>query len=107
GDGLSVRATYDASDDDRVALHVSVGGRTETYRSRRAGRPRAAVDELALTLTGPWVTAFTREGETWTARARVDLTAHKGLREKDGISPVHDPDWLAGLDAWGELGRFG
>lgn len=110
GEGLTVRATYDGSHtgrDSAVALQVTRGGHTKTYRSRRAGRPRAAVDELALALTGPWVTAFTREGETWTARARVDLAAREPIRGKQDYSFIHDADWLAGLQGSGNLGRFG
>jgi hypothetical protein len=83
---------------DRVALHVTIGGRTTTHRSRRRGRPEADVDAVALTLTGPQVTAFTREAGVWMARARYDLTDRHD---------VHDETWLAGLESSHPLGRFG
>ena len=92
---VTIAATYG----DRVALHVTAEGRTTSHRSRRSGRPEAPVEATALTLTGPQVTAFTREGGVWMARARYDLT--------DGHD-VHDEGWLAGLSASGETtGRFG
>ena len=84
---VSVAATFG----DRVALHVTTGGRTRTHRSRRSGRPEAPVEEVALTLTGPQLTALTREGGTWVARARVDL----------------EEPWPLGLEASHDLGRFG
>jgi hypothetical protein len=91
---VTLAATYD----DRVALHVTTDGRTTTHRSRRSGRPEAPVEELALTLTGPQVTAFTREAGAWVARARYHLTDRHD---------VHDEQWLAGLTGSGPLGRFG
>ena len=92
---VTLTATYD----DRVALHVSTDGRTTTHRSRRSGRTEAPVEAVALTLTGPQVTAFTREAGVWVARARYDLTDRYD---------VHDEGWLAGLTASGdETGRFG
>ena len=92
---VTLTATYG----DRVALHVSTDGRTTTHRSRRSGRPEAPVEAVALTLTGPQVTAFTREAGVWVARARYDLTDRHD---------VHDEDWLAGLTASGdETGPFG
>jgi hypothetical protein len=90
--------TVDATYGQRVALHVSTGGRTSTHRSRRSGLQEAPVEAVALTLTGPQVTAFTQEAGAWVARARVDLTDRHD---------VHDEQWLAGLTASGELGRFG
>ena len=84
---------------DRVELHVTTDGRTTTHRSRRSGRPQAEVEAVALTLTGPQVTAFTQEAGVWVARARYDLTDRHD---------VHDQSWLAGLAASGEeTGRFG
>jgi hypothetical protein len=90
--------TLEATYDDRVALHVSTGGRTTTHRNRRSGRPEAPVEAVGLTLTGPHVTAFTKEAGVWVARARHDLTDRHD---------VHDAEWLAGLTASHELGRFG
>jgi hypothetical protein len=94
GGAVTVEATFD----DPVALHVSTGGRTTTHRSRRSGRPEAAVEAVALTLTGPLVTAFTQEAGVWVARGRYELTDRHD---------VHDEGWLAGLTASHELGRFG
>jgi len=92
---VTLTATYG----DRVALHVTTDGHTTTHRSRRSGRPAAAVEGVALTLTGPQVTAFTREEGAWVARARFDLTDRHD---------VHDESWLAGLAGSGEeTGRFG
>ena len=90
--------TVTATCGERVALHVTTGGRTTSHRSRRSGRPEAPVEAVALTLTGPQVTALTRERGTWVARARYDLTDRHD---------VHDPTWLAGLSGSGEVGRFG
>ncbi|QIG45561.1 hypothetical protein G5V58_24955 [Nocardioides anomalus] len=59
-------AGVEATFDDRVTLHVD----GTSHRSRRSGRPEAPVEAVALTLTGPQVTAFTRERGTWVARAR-------------------------------------
>lgn len=78
-----VTATFD----DRVALHV--GG--QTHRSRRSGRPEAPVEAVALALTGPQVTAFTRERGSWVARTRYAF-------EEQPPVPV---------EASHELGRFG
>lgn len=77
-------ATYD---DGAVALSVEVAGHTTRHQSRRHGRPDGPVDALGLTLTGTRLTAFTRRGETWTARARVDLS---------GVD-TRDETWLASL----------
>jgi hypothetical protein len=95
GGAVSLTATFG----DRVALHVTTGGRTTTHRSRRSGQPEAAVEAVALTLTGPQVTAFTREAGVWVARARYDLTDRHD---------VHDEGWLAGVTGSGdETGPFG
>ena len=92
---VTLTATYD----DRVALHVSTDGRTTTHRSRRSGRPEGPVEAVALTLTGPQATAFTREAGVWVARARYDLSDRHD---------VHDEAWLAGLTGSGdETGPFG
>jgi len=90
--------TLTATFEDRVALHVTTGGRTTSHRSRRSGRPEAPVEAVGLALTGPQVTAFTREHAAWVARARYDLTDRHD---------VHDEAWLAGLSSQTGLGRFG
>jgi hypothetical protein len=96
GGAVSLTATYD----HHVSLHVTTDGRSTTHRSRRSGRPEGPVDAVALALTGPQVTAFTREAGAWVARARFDLTERHD---------VHDESWLAGLETHGgeETGRFG
>jgi hypothetical protein len=94
GGDVTLAATYD----DSVTLHVTTDGRTTSHRSRRSGRPEAPVSAVALTLTGPQVTAFTQEQGAWVARARYDLTDRHD---------VHDEGWLAGLESEAELGRFG
>jgi hypothetical protein len=81
-----------------VVLHVTTDGRTTTHRSRRSGRPEGPVEAVALTLTGPQVTAFTREAGEWVARARFDLTDRYD---------VHDETWLAGLESSHPLAPFG
>jgi hypothetical protein len=81
------------------AGHVTAGGRTPPHRRRRRGRPEAPVEAVALTLTGPQVTALTLEAGAWVARARYDLTDRHD---------VHDEGWLAVLAGTGdETGRFG
>lgn len=96
--GIEIAAVVE---DRRTALRVDVPGTGHVHRSRRHGRvPRSApLDGLALTLTGTQVTVFTRTGDTWTARARANLTDHD-------VEPA-DPEWLAGLEvrATGEVGR--
>jgi hypothetical protein len=91
---VTLTATYDG----QVALHITTAGRTTSHRSRRHGRPEAPVEEVALTLTGPQVTAFTKEAGSWVARARYDLTDRHD---------VHDETWLAGVVSDHEVGRFG
>ena len=91
--------TVTAAYGEGVALHVTTDGRTTSHRSRRSGRPEAPVEAVALTLTGPQVTAFTQEAGVWVARARHDLTDRHD---------VHDEGWLAGLTSSGdETGPFG
>lgn len=88
-------------DGRRVALHVDFDGRASRHASRRHARAEAPTG-LALTLTGPELTAWAREGDRWVARARLDLT---GLA---GAPDPHDETWLAGLTADGERsGTFG
>jgi hypothetical protein len=99
--GDSVTATYDGT----VTLHVTTGSTTTEHRSRRYGRPAGEVAAVALALTGPQVTAFTRERGRWVARARYDLT--------DRLD-THDETWLGALQATStgpvdhvETGTFG
>jgi hypothetical protein len=92
-------ATWDGR---RVGLVTTVGGRRERHVSRRHGRADGP-QELAVSLTGPFVTAWVREGGTWVARAVVDLD------ELAGAPDVHDPAWLDALSADGaeHSGAFG
>jgi len=98
-------------DGRRVGLRVGGSSTARLLVSRRHGRPGrgTAPDGLALTLTGPTVTAWTRERAAWVARARVDLTDPAGPAGPGGL-PVHDEGWLAGLaplDPASRVGRFG
>ncbi len=89
--------------DGSVFLSVPDGDGTRQVRSRRFHRAEDPT-ELALTLTGSHLTAWTREQEAWVARARYDL------REQE--LDVHDEEALADLrvelPAWGGVaGSFG
>ncbi|MEP9382325.1 hypothetical protein [Nocardioides sp. KR10-350] len=92
----SGEAVLTAAYDGGVSLRVTTGERTTVHRSRRFGRPDGPVEALALTLTGTHLTAFTREGGTWTGRARVHLAD-----PKDPRVDTHDEAWLAGLSVGG------
>ncbi|MFI2707340.1 hypothetical protein ACH5WX_07330, partial [Nocardioides sp. CER28] len=78
--------------------HATLRIDEQVVRSRRHGRSRTPVDALALAVTGPQATVFTRSGTDWTARAKLDLT--------DRVD-TSDPQWCAGLRvrAGGEVGR--
>ncbi|WP_246142467.1 hypothetical protein [Nocardioides rubriscoriae] len=93
-------ATWDGT---RVGLVTTVAGRTRPHVSRRHGRAEDPTG-LALSLTGPFLTAWTREGERWVARAVVDLDEPGA----PGGPDPHDEGWLAGLTADGDrAGCFG
>ena len=86
-------------DGDAVWLEVTTGRRTTRHRSRRMARPDGPVTEVGLALTGTHLTALTRDGGPWVARARVDL--------EDRVD-THDEAWLAGLASDAPTsGRFG
>ena len=72
-----------------VRLEVGTRRGTTEHRSRRHHRSAGAT-EVALTLTGPHLTGWCREGGAWVARARRDL--------RDEVH-VHDEAALAGLRA--------
>lgn len=99
--GSSVfRATWERG---VVALEITTTAGTTRHVSRRHGRV-SDVTSLAVSLTGPTVTAFVRTGSgaSWTARAIVDLTQHESAPD------VHDEGWLAGLAGDGDrAGTFG
>jgi hypothetical protein len=93
-DGTRLSTVYDAVRGE-IGLEITgIGGRRETHRSRRLGRldPAEGTQEIALTLTGRWLCAWSRSGpdDAWIARARVSLTPR--------IDPQR-PDFLAGLTA--------
>ncbi|MCH1866099.1 hypothetical protein [Nocardioides sp. CFH 31398] len=72
----------------RVGLEVVRDGRTRRLLSARHGWVRD-VDELAVTVTGPVATAWSRSGGAWTARARTALGLGgwwRGLRPDDGVT---------------------
>lgn len=95
GDVL-LSATHDARR-SRIHLEVHLPGATRRTRSRRHGRVSAPPAGLALTLTGRWLTAWTRESADgpWTARCKVAVT--------DAVE-VRSPSYLAALEAIEPLG---
>ncbi|GAA1915189.1 hypothetical protein GCM10009737_15750 [Nocardioides lentus] len=71
----------------RVVLEVERDGSTERRASARHGWVRE-VDELAVSVTGPLVVAWSRTAGLWTARARTSLGQRpwwRGLRPGDGV----------------------
>ncbi len=91
----------------RTHLELEHQGRTTTHESRRHARsPRA--DALAVTLTGPVAAAWTREGDSWRARAVLHLGPLAPAGGPTTPDP-HDEAWLAGLGAVDaqRAGRFG
>lgn len=89
-------ATYDG---ESCGLAVTSAGQTSEHRSRRHGKPEAAVERVALTLTGTRLAVLTQEAGDWHVRGWVDL------RER---VDVHDEAWLAGMTSeGGELRAFG
>lgn len=100
---------YDA-ERGRVHLEVVDGrGRATLHRSRRHGRLVEPPTAVALTLTGRWLTAWSRSGEEdWTARTRVRVTDRVEvrdpafLRELTVAAPVGVTAWRGGT--FGQLG---
>lgn len=97
GDRLVAR--YDG---DAVWLEVTTGGRTTQHRSRRRGRPGGPVDEVGLALTGTHVTALTRDGGRWVARARMDLQHRVDTRDEAWLGRLASDAPTAGR--FGQLG---
>ncbi len=88
----------------RAWIELTRAGRTTRHESRRHARaPRSS--GVALSLTGDLVTALTRDGGRWVARAvlRLDEQHTPGLEAPD----VRDEGWLAGLHATGDAARAG
>ncbi|MBF4162635.1 hypothetical protein [Nocardioides acrostichi] len=92
-DPVHLEARYD---DGVCRIVIDVGGRVSEHRSRRSGTSGPA-DALALCLTGTQVTALTRNGPGWTARARIDL---HDLADgaSSAAATVRRPRWLAGVE---------
>lgn len=84
----------------RIRLETTIAGRIRNHRSLRHGRLRTPPGEVALTLTGRWLCAWTRGsgpgaagggsggGGEWTVRARLALPP---------LLEPRDPAFLAGL----------
>jgi hypothetical protein len=72
----------------RVSLAVTTADEASQHRSRRFGRTDTRPAQLALTLTGTHLTAFSHESGAWVARGRVELL--------DRID-THDEAWLQAL----------
>ena len=99
-------ASYDATS-ARVSLEVTDATRTTTHRSRRFGRCPTPPRRLALTLTGPHLTAFAHDGERWTARGRVDLRDRLDPRAEEfvaGLRAVAHGTSSARCGGFGQLG---
>ena len=95
-------------DDGSVSLSVSDGDASEALRSRRFHRAEDPT-ELALSLTGSHLTAWTRESGTWVARARHDLRDETSVARR---LDTRDEAVLAGLqvelpNGGGTAGDFG
>jgi hypothetical protein len=106
---VSLTATLDATR-RRIHLEVRTPGRTHRFRSRRHGLLRTPPHSIALTLTGRWLTAWTRDvaGDPWTARCKVAVTEFVEVRDPaflDDLEVVEPPiaaSWRAGT--FGQLG---
>lgn len=91
---------------------TDASGRTTSHRSLRGGRARGEVTAVALTLTGTWLTVWTRGVATddWTARSRVTLADRVDTRSEQltaGLRLRLDGDASVGdvrVGAFGQLG---
>lgn len=101
---------YDAQ---RRRVHLEVvdsRGRRTRHVSRRHGRLTAPPDAVALTLTGRWLTAWSRAGaeEPWTARARLHVTDRVEVRDPaflaalEVVDPTGTSTWTSGT--FGQVG---
>jgi hypothetical protein len=89
-------------EDGAVSLVVEGDGTARELRSRRFQKS-ADPTELALTLTGTHLTAWTREAGTWTARARHDLRDTVDTRDESSLADLR----VELPDAGGVAGPFG
>jgi len=88
-------------DGERVSITITVGSATSHHISRRHATTQDP-SALALSLTGPHVSAYVLEAGAWVARAIVDLAATHPILD------VHDESWLADLVSDGDrAGTFG
>ncbi len=115
-DGTLLTTAYDAVRGEISVEVTRAAGRRETHRSRRLGRiddaPDGSSPEIALTLTGRWLCAWSRPtpDADWTARARISLTPRLDPQMPsflDGLTArVREPasviTWKAGT--FGQLG---
>jgi hypothetical protein len=91
----------------RMGIDVTAGGTTQ-HVSRRDAKPERPPEQLALALTGTHVTGFTRAGEHWTARARVDLRGRLDTRDEEWLSGLHaHAEGSVGPVAAGGFGQLG
>ncbi len=92
-------------DDGSVSLSLTHGRRSEDVRSRRFHRA-VAPTELALTLTGTHVTAWTCEADGWVPRARYDLREDLDVRDETALADlrVELPPWGGRAGGFGQLG---
>jgi hypothetical protein len=98
---------YDAT---RRRLHLEVvdpSGRRSRHISRRHGRVSTAPEAIALTLTGRWLTAWSRttSADAWVTRARVHVTDHVEVRDPAFLATL-EVATPSGLSTW-RSGTFG
>ncbi|TCJ22890.1 hypothetical protein [Nocardioides jejuensis] len=104
---LSLR--YD-TDRRRLKLYVEVPGETSGFYARRHGRLKTTPQALALTLTGRWLTAWSRDTADgpWRARCKVDATELVEVRDPAFLADLEVPEprgamsWRAGT--FGQIG---
>ena len=100
--GMRLGASYDGS---QVSMTLTRGHGTREVRSRRHGR---ATDPtmLGLTLTGPHLTAWTREHGHWVARARRDVRDDLDVHDEAALAAlrVEVPSWGGRAGGFGQLG---
>lgn len=74
----------------RMALTVTdPTGHTTRHRSQRYGRVGGPVGAVALTLTGTWLTVWSRGPGGWTARGRAPLAARLDTRDEALLGSLH------------------
>lgn len=84
--GVRLTGEYDAGRSLARLRVTDAAGRTTTHRSLRGGRATGVVGgAVALTLTGTWLTIWTRgaDPDDWTARTRVTLADRVDTRAEE------------------------